>query len=279
MKINECLKDAINILEDANIEEAKLKAKLILLDLLEITKEEYVIKQNELIDENLKSLFLKKINELRDGKPLEYILEYAYFLGNKYLVNEDVLIPRLDSELIVRKAIEVIENNNIKKVLEIGAGSGIIGIHIAKNTDVKVVAVDVSEQAIDVAKKNANILNVDSERYELIHSDIYSSVGEKFDLIISNPPYITTKEMEELRKDVLKEPRIALDGGFDGLNIYRRIIKDAYKYINGYSSFIILEVSPMVANSVIELLEFNNWKNNEVFKDLSGLDRVIISEI
>lgn len=279
MKINEALNKAIEILLSSEIEEIELKAKLILLDVLDIKKEEYILCKNDIMEEEVKLIFFDRISDLKNGKPLEYILGYAHFLGNNYLVNEDVLIPRLETELIVAKAIEVIKNQNIKKVLEIGAGSGIIGIHLALNTDVKVIAVDISEKAVEVAKKNAEILNVDPSKYEVIQSDVYEAIGEKFDLIISNPPYITSDEMLELNKDVLKEPHLALDGGIDGLNIYRRIINDSFKYINGYSSFIILEISPMIVESVIKLLEENNWKNNEIFKDLSGLNRIIISEI
>lgn len=279
MKIREVLKRGEGILIEADIEEAQLKAKLLILHVLEITKEEYIVIAEEEMDDELEILFLAKLEELKQGKPLEYIIGKVRFLGNEYIVNESVLIPRLDTELIVNKALDLINNNGMKKVLEIGTGSGAIGIHLVKNSDIQLIATDISEEALDVAALNAERLDVDLNKYELVKSDVYENIGEKFDLIISNPPYIKTDEMETLNKDVLNEPALALDGGKDGLDIYRKIIENAFEHINGYNSYLILEIGSSLADDVIKILEENNWKNNQVYTDLSGLNRMIVSEI
>lgn len=279
MKIREVLKRGEGILIEADIEEAQLKAKLLILHVLEITKEEYIVIADEEMDDELEILFLAKLEELKQGKPLEYIIGKVRFLGNEYIVNESVLIPRLDTELIVNKALDLITNNGMKKVLEIGTGSGAIGIHLVKNSDIQLIATDISEEALDVAALNAERLDVDLNKYELVKSDVYENIGEKFDLIISNPPYIKTDEMETLNKDVLNEPALALDGGKDGLDIYRKIIENAFEHINGYNSYLILEIGSSLADDVIKILEENNWKNNQVYTDLSGLNRMIVSEI
>lgn len=279
MKINEVLKKAEKLLNESDIEEANLKAKLLLLHILDITKEEYIIIKNEKICDENKFEYFNKIEELRQGKPLEYITGKVLFLGNEYIVNENVLIPRLDTEVLVEKALEIIKKYNLKRVLEIGTGSGIIGIHLSLNSDVEVIATDISKEALKIAEENAKKLNVDFNRYELLESDIYKNIGESFDLIISNPPYIKTEELNNLNKDVLKEPHIALDGGKDGLDFYKKIIEDAFKHVKGYGSFLILEIGFDLATDVIDILEENNWKNIKVFTDLSGLDRMIVAEI
>ncbi len=279
MKISEVLRKAEIKLMEADIEEAKLKAKLLLLSILNISKEEYIIIQDDEIEDEKEIIFLSKIEELKIGRPLEYIIGKAYFLENEYIVNENVLIPRLDTEVLVNKAIEIIKNNGIKKVLEIGTGSGAIGIHLVKNTDTSIIATDISEEALEIAKLNAESLDVDFNRYELVNSDIYEKIGEKFDLIISNPPYIRTDEIKDLNKDVQREPVIALDGGKDGLDFYRQIINGATKHINGYGSFIILEIGSDLADDIVQILESNEWKDIEIFKDYSGLNRMIVAEI
>lgn len=279
MKISEVLRKAEIKLMEADIEEAKLKAKLLLLSILNISKEEYIIIQDDEIEDEKEIIFLSKIEELKIGRPLEYIIGKAYFLENEYIVNENVLIPRLDTEVLVNKAIEIIKNNGIKKVLEIGTGSGAIGIHLVKNTDTSIIATDISEEALEIAKLNAESLDVDFNRYELVNSDIYEKIGEKFDLIISNPPYIRTDEIKDLNKDVQREPVIALDGGKDGLDFYRQIINGAAKHINGYGSFIILEIGSDLADDIVQILESNEWKDIEIFKDYSGLNRMIVAEI
>ncbi len=278
MKINELLKQGENTLIKSNIEEAKLKAKLLLLDILEISKEEYVLIQNKEIKVDRLQKYNNDIELLKQGKPLEYIIGKAYFLDNEYIVNESVLIPRLDTELIVSKALDLIKKNNFKNILEIGTGSGIIGIHLVKNSNVKVLATDISKEALEIAKINAKNLNVDFNRYELIESNVFENIKGEFDLIISNPPYVKTEEMKTLNKDVLQEPILALDGGEDGLRVYKQIIENAFKYINDRKGFLLLEIGARLADDVFKILEDNNWTKNTVFKDFSGLNRIILSE-
>lgn len=278
MKISEALRESENILKEAGKEEAELKAKLLILDILNFTKVDYVLKQNEDIEEDILIKYNKGIERLKQDIPLEYITGKAYFLGNEYIVNENVLIPRLDTEIIVSKAIDLVKKHNLKKILEIGTGSGIIGISLAKNTNAEVTVTDISKEALKIAEINAERLNVDFKRYKLIQSDVYEKIKDSYDLIISNPPYIKTKEMKSLNKDVLNEPKLALDGGENGFKIYTEIIENAYKYINGNGSFLLFEIGSTLTEDIKEILEKNNWTNTKVLKDFSGLDRVILSE-
>lgn len=277
MKNNEALKNGELVLLKENIDEARLKAKLLLFHILDISKEKYALIQDEKINKENLSKFYEGIKKISKGEPLEYVIGKAYFLEYEYIVNKSVLIPRLETELLVIKALDLIKNNNIKRVLEIGTGSGIIGIHLVKNSNIELVAVDISEEALQIAKLNAERLKVDFDRYKLIKSDVYENISGEFDLIISNPPYIKTEEIKDLNKDVLNEPITALDGGIDGLEIYSKIIKDSFKYLNN-NGFLIFEIGATLGDGIIKILEENNCTENKVFKDLSGLDRIILSK-
>lgn len=279
MKIYEIEKQAIERLEEAGIKEAQEKVKILMLHFFKMTKEQYSISKSDEAPEKTKQEFFLALNEVIKGEPAQYITNEAEFMGRKYYVDEHVLIPRLDTEILVEKAIDVIRKNNIKTVLEIGTGSGIIGITISKMTDAKVVATDISEKTLEIAKKNAIKNEVDFERYKLVKSDIYENIGERYDLIISNPPYIKKSEIENLDEDVKREPTIALNGGYDGLDYYRKIIYNSAKHINGYSSFILFEIGFDQAKDVSMLLNGIGWEVKEILKDFEGRDRVVVAEI
>ena len=214
------------------------------------------------------------VDKLINGEPVQYIIGNVDFYGNIIYVNKDVLIPRFETELLVEKTIRYIKStfNEQVSVLDIGTGSGAIAITINKETGAFVTAVDISRRALKIAQKNAknNHANI-----EFIKSNLFSALkNRKFDLIISNPPYISKLEYKNLDKSVKNfEPKLALYGGKDGLSFYREIAKLAPKYLNE-NGYLLLEIGYMQAKSVIDILK-ENFEEIELKKDLEGNDRMI----
>lgn len=212
--------------------------------------------------------------------PLGYIFNRTEFYGRKFIVSDKVLIPRMDTEVVTERAIQVIKDKQSLlidvKALDIGTGSGAIAITVQKETDAKLVATDISTDALSVAISNAKALKSD---VEFIQSDVYSALaGRKFDVIISNPPYIESDVIETLRPEVKDhEPRIALDGDKDGLKFYREIIKDAPKYLK-VDGDIVLEIGYNQADAVTKLLS-KDFEKIRVIKDYGGNDRVVSARL
>ena len=224
----------------------------------------------------------KKINNATAKRekhiPLTKIFNKACFYGLDFYVDKNVLSPRPETELLVEEAIKIINSLNSKKtkVLDLCTGSGIIATIIAKNTDAKVFASDVSTSALSVAKKNAE---AHGAKVKFIESDLFKNIKkEKFDIIISNPPYIPSKDILALEDEVKKnDPLISLDGGEDGLYFYREIIKAAPDYLNK-NGYIMLEIGINQSKSVKKLLQ-NNFENIRIKKDYNKIDRIIISNL
>ncbi|MCX8074645.1 MAG: peptide chain release factor N(5)-glutamine methyltransferase [Clostridia bacterium] len=243
----------------------------------------------EYIYANMDSTFLNVDEQIKlenllyrylfEYEPLQYIVGIQAFFNEKYCVDKNVLIPRADSEILVQKAIEYINNNNLKNMVDMCTGTGCIGISIAKNSNVeKVKLVDISKGALNVAKKNI-ILNNMEEKCEILNSNLFSNFIEsdaKYDIIVSNPPYIKRAELIALSKYVQNEPIIALDGGVDGLDIYKQIFDQSIKYLND-NSYVIFEIGYDQKEDMISLIsKYNCYEVIECLKDLSGNDRVII---
>jgi len=210
--------------------------------------------------------------------PIQYIMGVADFMRNKYIVNENVLIPRGDTEQLVLKAIDIIKSNNFKKVLDIGTGSACIACSIASSTDTKITAVDISSKAIEIAKQNAKNLKVNN-RIEFIESNLFDKIpsGKKFDIIVSNPPYIPTGT--DIQKEVTFEPTGALfAGGENGLEFYEKIISKAPEYLNP-NGFIAFELGFGQSDDVLKLLQSANFKNIMIEKDMIGIDRIIYGQL
>ena len=208
--------------------------------------------------------------------PLAYIFGKTDFFGYNFIVDENVLIPRLDTEILIEKLIEEVKSrHNETSVLDIGTGSGAIAIILNKETNAKVMAVDISEKALEIAKKNAEI---NKAEVEFIHSDLFSNIsGLKFDIIVSNPPYIETSVIETLDDEVkLNEPILALDGGEDGLDFYRKIVNEASKYLKNNGK-LFFEIGYNQSESV-SLLMKAKFKNVCVIKDYLGNDRIVVGE-
>ena len=235
------------------------------------------IKRSELGgDSRVKSSHIDKIDELAaeriKGKPLSYVLGNADFYGYEIKVDERVLIPRPETEELVSEVLKVVKNTD--KVLDLCTGSGAIALVINKKSGASVTATDISEAALDVAKENFKQFDAAVET-RLI--DLYGDLSEKFDIIVSNPPYIKTEEIDTLDKEVKDyEPRIALDGGEDGLDFYRRICEGAKQRLNEHGK-LFLEAGYGEAEEIKKMLE--NDFNVEIIKDISGIDRIIKAEL
>ena len=278
MKIFELNNIGIKLLEENNIEDSRIKSKLLLEYVLNMSKIDLIVNNDKEVDNLIKEKYMKYINEIINGRPIQYIINNQEFMKLNFYVDENVLIPQPDTEILVQKAIEIIKNKKDNKldILDLCTGSGAIGISLKKYIDdITVYVSDISEKALEIAKKNA-IKNEVEVQYIL--SDMFSKMDNlKFDFIVSNPPYIKTDVIKLLSKEVQNEPIIALDGGRDGLDFYRTIRNEAYKYLKD-SGIILLEIGFDQKNTVSELFKNDNnynYENIELFKDLSNIDRVI----
>ena len=270
-----------------NIDEALLKSKILMEYCLGKTREYILINLSKEIDDTVEEKFKELINRAIKNEPIQYILGKQEFMGLEFKVNENVLIPRADTEILVLETIDIINNFINKKekinVLDMCTGSGAIIISLAKylnNKNINYYASDISEEALKVAIENSKKNKIE---INFINSNLFETIKEnnnykdiKFDLIISNPPYIETNIIDNLEENVKKEPRIALDGGDDGLKFYKQIVKEAKDVLkeNGYLCF---EIGYNQRKNVIGILENNDYKDIYSKKDLSENDRIVIA--
>lgn len=281
MKIKNLILRANSILEKSNIENSNLKVKMILSNLLNKTKEHLIIYGEEEISENIIQEFENKLEKLKENMPIQYIINNQEFYGLNFYVDENVLIPQPDTEILVEECISIAKNNlkDIKKnikILDLCTGSGVIGVSLAKNIEEsEIILSDISEKALEIARKNVEMNNV---KIKIINSDLFKNINEKFDIIVSNPPYIETKTIASLSEEVKKEPILALDGGEDGLDFYRKIAKEARNYLTP-CGYLALEIGYNQKDSVEKILKQNNYSNIYSKKDLGGNDRIIIATI
>ena len=233
------------------------------------------------LTEEQEKYFLEMIKERLNERPIAYIIGNREFMGLDFFVQEGVLIPRPDTETLVEEIINICNNRTGLNILDIGTGSGAITISLAKYLDKShVISADISDIALEIASKNAISNNVD-ERIDFIKSDVFSNVPkeEKFDLIVSNPPYIPTNDIDELSEEVrLHDPVLALDGDTDGLKFYKAITKQSVNYLkeNGYLCY---EIGYNQAEDVRNIMEQCGYSGIKVIKDLAGLDRVVIGRL
>ena len=277
MNIEEILRKEINNLKQNNIENSTLKAKILLANILNVKKEYLLIHSEEEVKQEDKIKYENCIKELIKGKPLQYITNKQEFMGLNFYVDENVLIPQPDTEILVEKAIEIAETTQKNKILDMCTGSGCIAISLAKKiNNAQIIAVDISNSALNVANKNAINNNVEN-KIKFINSDMFNNIEEKFDIIVSNPPYIETETINKLEIEVQNEPHLALDGGIDGLKFYKTIANNAFKYLNE-NGYLLLEIGYNQQNSVTQLLQdIGKYKNIETVKDLGGNYRVVIA--
>lgn len=279
MTIQENLELGVKKLKKENISEPVLKARLLLCYILNLKKEDLVIYGDKEINSEDEKKYEKVIKKLTEGNPLQYITHHSEFMKLNFYVNENVLIPRADTEITVEEVISYCKNmkkSNIR-ILDLCTGSGVIAISIGnyiKNCEI--IAVDISSKALEIAKSNANNNNVDNITWIL--SDLFEKVEGKFDIIVSNPPYIKKEVIPTLETEVQKEPIIALDGGQDGLEFYRQIIKKAPNYLEKGGK-IFLEIGYDQKQEVLDIInETREYEEIISKKDLSGNDRMIMAK-
>ena len=276
------IKKVEKILLNAGIKEAKAEAKLIVTSVSGQSLEDIVL-GNKINNEDKILEIAKKRAETK--APIQHLLGFSYFMGEKYVVNSSVLIPRDETELLVVEAYNLLKDKQGKiNVLDIGAGSGCISIELAKklkDKDIEILAVDISMPAITVALENANKHDV-IRKVIFRKSDIYSKIRdiEKFDLIVSNPPYIPLKDKENLQNEVKNfDPEIALFTSDElGIEFYKKIIEGSKKYLKEGGSIAFemgINQSLFIENMFVE----NDFKNIKIIKDLAGINRVITANI
>lgn len=266
------IKQIENILKNAGIEqnEARIESKILVKHICKFTDIQVALNEEF---ESSKVVELAQIRA-KTRKPIQYIIGLAYFMGEDFIVNENVLIPRDETEILVRKAVDIINKNKFKTVLDIGTGSGCISCMIAKLTDAQVIGVDVSNEALQVALDNSSNMNLFNKAI-FRKSDIFSNVREKFDLIISNPPYIPLNEKGNLQEEVLFEPETALFSEDEqGISFYLKIINQAKDFLNS-NGFLIFELGINQSNLVKELMLQSGFVDIKIEKDLADIDRII----
>ena len=260
------------ILNMADIPDARNDAWLLLAMACKIDHTYYYVHMDEDMTTEQTKEYESVIKKRAERIPLQYITGEQEFMGLTFHVNSNVLIPRQDTETLVEEALKVIEPG--MSVLDMCTGSGCILISILKNiTDVKGMGVDISKQALNVAKENAKLNEVMAE-FE--RSNLFENVEDKFDVIVSNPPYIPSEEIPKLMPEVsVFEPVEALDGSDDGLEFYRKIVKDSKNYLNP-DGYLMFEIGYNQGNDVSDMLKYAGYKEVKVIQDLAHNDRVVI---
>lgn len=275
MKIKEILEYGRNNL--IKKEEPLKLSKMLLKHLLNVSDSYLIINSDAKLDLKVKKKFFEDIELLKQGIPLQYITKTQEFMKLDFYVDPNVLIPQPDTEILVEEILDILNQEKSKKsILDLCTGSGAIGVSIAKYADnASVTMSDISKNALEIAKKNA-INNEAIDKCNFVLSDMFENIEEKFDVIVSNPPYIKSQIIYSLDKEVQNEPILALDGGEDGLEFYKIIAKNAYKYLNK-DGILALEIGYDQKEEVIKLLkESGKYKYIYCKKDLSGNNRVVV---
>lgn len=274
MTINGIVKNGIIKLKENNIEEPLLKIRILVASVLNKTKEYIMAHSEDKLDEVHEKKILEGIEQLMNYVPIQYITNNQEFMKLNFFVNQNVLIPRSDTEILVEEVINTYKNEPVK-ILDMCTGSGCIAISLKKYMqNSEVCGIDISKEALKVAQLNAKNNNVD---VKFKCSDMFTDIKNKdFDVIVSNPPYIKTQVINSLDREVKNEPIIALDGGEDGLYFYKKIIKEAFNFLTD-NGMIFLEIGYDQKDELIELI--NTDKRYELVKtkkDLGDNDRIVV---
>lgn len=278
------LKEGQEILETAGIEEAGLDAWLLLEYESGKNRAYYFAHCEEEAEEGIKEPYMEKIRKRAQHIPLQHLTHQGYFMGYEFYVDENVLVPRQDTEILVEESLSLIKDTESPQILDMCTGSGCILLSLLlERGDAKGTGADLSEKALSVAEKNRGTYHLE-KRAELIKSDLFQSAyfeekKESFDMIVSNPPYIPTEEIKKLQEEVrFHDPFMALDGKEDGLYFYRKIAENAGKYLKP-GGFLACEIGCSQGEAVKEMFESCGFSEVKVIKDLAGLDRVVWGQL
>lgn len=281
MNIGELLKEAYSILKSSDIDTYILDSQLLLQKVLNKDKLFIILNKDLQVDEKEEKEFFKLIDLRKNKMPVKYILGECEFMGLSFNVRSGVLIPRGDTEILVESVLKEVHNNNYTEICDLCCGSGAIGISISRfKENTKVYCYDISDTAIEVTGENINKLEV-KDRVMVFKSDLLKKAIEenkKFDVIVSNPPYIREDVIPALMEDVKDyEPYIALNGGRDGLDFYRRITKESIQVLNR-GGLLAFEIGYDQKEEVEAILKDNGFINIRCLKDLAGLNRVVLGK-
>jgi release factor glutamine methyltransferase len=277
MNYEQVLTNATKILKNASIVSSKLDCELLLSNVLKIKRENMLVDLNKEINHQDFINFNKLINRRKKNEPVAYIVGYKEFWNKQYKVNSDVLIPRPDTEILVEEVIKSIQINSSLNILDIGTGTGCVLLSVLnERKKCYGIGLDISKKAINIAKHNAKIQQI-KNRIKFINSSIDKFYVGKYDLIISNPPYIKTGDIKNLDKGVsFYEPEVALNGGRDGYSKIREVVYKSSVLIKKKGK-LFLEIGYNQKNEVIRILNYNKFYINKIVKDLGKHNRCIIS--
>ena len=280
MTIKQAMIKGVTLLKLEKITSPKLKVRLLLQYVLKKPRQYLIVYDNQKLTQMQEQEYLEYIELLKQGEPIEHITHQKEFMKLNFYVDENVLIPRQDTEVLVEEVIKIAKKIKAKKILDLCTGSGAIAISLAKYLEnVQLTALDISGKALDIAIANAKNNHV-QDRITFVESNLFQDLAqEKYDIIVSNPPYIRSEEIEKLDKEVKREPKVALDGGKDGLEFYRKIIDQGYQYLK-YGGYICLEIGYDQKEEVIKIIEDKKqYVGTYCKKDLYDNDRVIITKL
>ena len=280
MTIKQALIKGVTVLKLEKISTPKLKARLLLQYVLKKPRQYLIVYDNQKLTDKEEQEYLKYIELLTQGEPIEHITHQKEFMKLNFYVDENVLIPRQDTEVLVEEVMKIAKKIGAKKILDLCTGSGAIAVSLAKYLEnIQVTALDISGKALDIAIANAKNNHV-QDKITFVESNLFQNLGqEKYDMIVSNPPYIRRKEIETLDKEVRKEPKIALDGGEDGLDFYRNIMDKGYEYLK-YGGYICLEIGYDQKEEVMQIIkDKKQYTETYCKKDLYDNDRVVVTRL
>ena len=277
MNIENILNEGINILQKNKIANPQLDSEILLSSSIKRDKKHIILNPKEILNSKQLVKFKSLIERRKKGEPIAYLINKKEFWKDEFFVNKDVLIPRPDSELIIEQVLKFYSKDVQLQVLDIGTGSGCILLSILKErSNFYGTGIDISKKSINVSKFNAKQLNL-TNRVKFFYSSVDNFNNGKYDIVVSNPPYIEKISLKYLEKDVVNfEPKLALNGGFDGFSKIRKVINKASTLIKKNGKFI-LEIGFNQKNKVIKILKEEGFYVNKAIKDYGNNDRCIIS--